>query len=106
LDPSGSCATAGMHVLVRNWGIDGLAPASLDAVWPYCFLAAEGLIVVLLVARPAFGIVLALLMHVPLTIVFAPAFAFVMIPGLFCLLGEDDVLVLGRTLRRHAGWIV
>ena len=56
--------------------------------------AVEATVVTLLFVRPALGIGLALLMHIPLTIIFAPAFAFAMVSGYPMFLGEQDLLHL------------
>jgi hypothetical protein len=106
LDPDVSCANAGVSVLADNWAIDALAAPSLAPVWPHVFLLAEVAVVGLLVVRPAWGMALALLMHIPLTIVFAPSFAFVMISGWVCLLTERDLAHLAATLRAKLGFVV
>ncbi|MEM9070310.1 MAG: hypothetical protein AAGE52_17515 [Myxococcota bacterium] len=81
LDPAVSCASAGMELLADNWSLPFLAPDVLANVWPPLFLCTEAAVALLLWRRPAIGVLLALAMHIPLTIVFAPAFAWVMIPG-------------------------
>ena len=101
LDPEVSCASIGARTLGGNWGFDFLASSSLGPVWPVLYLVAEGAVVLLLVVRPAFGIVLALAMHVPLTIVFAPAFAIMMLSGMSAFLTEADVAHLASTMRRR-----
>ena len=106
LDPGVSCANAGVAVLADNWAVDALASPALAPIWPHVFLLAEAAVVVLLVVRPAWGMLVALLMHIPLTIVFAPSFAFVMISGWTCLLTERDLAHLAETLRAKLRAIV
>jgi hypothetical protein len=106
LHPDLSCARAGVDVLADNWAIDALASPALHGVWPTLFVAAELTIVALLVARPAAGMVVALLMHIPLTIVFAPSFAFTMISGWAAFLREDERAHLGRVIRERTLVIV
>jgi hypothetical protein len=106
LDPSVSCANAGVSVLADNWAVSALAAPKLAAAWPFLFLAAELAAATLLVVRPSAGMLLALLMHIPLTIVFAPSFAFVMISGWACFLTEREIAHLGETLRARWKWIV
>jgi len=105
-DPAASCATGGVRILADNWAAPFLAEPSMAPVWPVVFVSAELLLVVLLVVRPAAGIGAALLMHIPLTIVFAPSFAFVMMTGWVCLLTEDDLAHLGRVMRHRWPWIL
>lgn len=102
-DPSVSCATAGMDVLAENWGLPFLAAEGLSSLWPGLFVCAEVAMAAALIARPSAALVLGLLIHIPLTLVFAPAFAFVMIPGWVLCLHEEDLRHLGRTLRRR--WV-
>lgn len=77
-DASVSCATGGVRLLGENWSV---ALPDLGAGWPILFIVVELGVAVLWVARPALAVVLASAMHLPLTIVFAPAFAWVMIPA-------------------------
>ena len=81
LDPDLSCATGGMLILAKNWSVPLLAWAPAMKIWPPLFLAAEIGLLVALHRRPMIGLVWALVMHIPLTIIFAPSFAFVMAPG-------------------------
>ncbi|MEM9864150.1 MAG: hypothetical protein AAF938_21300 [Myxococcota bacterium] len=78
-----SCATGGITLFGENYGVDlsALTGGSLANVWPVLFLSAEASVALLLLRRPMAGIALAALLHVPLTIIFAPAFAWVMASG-------------------------
>jgi len=105
LDPAVSCATGGLSILADNWGVPAVAAAWPDAPWPHVFLLVEVGLALLLVFRPAAGMVLGLLMHIPLTIVFAPSFAFTMISGWACLLTEAEIRHLGRVLLHRLAWI-
>lgn len=105
-DPAVSCANGGLAILADNWALDPPSSALASEAWPPLFLLAESTVVILLVVRPALGMLVAVLMHIPLTIVFAPSFAFTMISGWVCLLREDEVQHLWSTLRRRAVWIV
>lgn len=99
-DPAVSCATGGMHVLAANWSLP-LAPAALDSVWPALFLGTEGLLVALFIARPRWAIALALVMHIPLTIIFAPSFGWVMASGWVCFLREAELQRIAHVWRRR-----
>lgn len=106
LDPALSCANGGLAILADNWAL-ALGPEITGAaLWPPVFLVVEVTVAVLLVARPVYGMVLATAMHIPLTIVFAPSFAFTMISGWVCLLREDELAHLMATMRRHHRLIV
>lgn len=98
LDPAVSCATGGVALLADNWSLP-LAPAALRAVWPPLFLAVEVGLVALFAWRPMLGVLLGLAMHIPLTIVFAPAFAWVMIPGWVALLRDDELRSIASAAR-------
>lgn len=101
LDPSVSCASGGITLLASNWSLPALADPGLMAVWPALFLAVEVLVVVLWIVRPGVGLLLALTMHIPLTIVFAPAFALVMIPGWLTFFTEAELEHLVDSARRR-----
>lgn len=101
LDPGVSCASGGMHVLAQHYGSSALASAAEWRLWPYLFLAAEFGLVVTAVVRPAWGAIYAALLHLPLTIIFAPAFAFTMASGWVTLLSDDELRQLGGTLRER-----
>lgn len=105
-DPRVSCANEGLRVLFANlrfpppeaWG--DLASASF---WPAVHLVVESAIPVLLLWRPGVGVLLGAAMHLPLTIIFAPSFAFAMLSGWVCFFTSGE---LGRALaavRRH--WV-
>lgn len=101
LDPSVSCAVGGMTILAENWSLPALASPALHPYLPPLFLCVEISLAVLLVVRPGLGIVLGLLMHLPLTLIFAPAFAFAMMPGWVCFFREDELRHLGALLGRR-----
>lgn len=101
LNPTVSCASGGMHVLAEHYESGVVAGAADWRLWPYLFLAAECGLVVTAIARPAWGAIYAALLHLPLTIIFAPAFAFTMASGWVALLQEDELRQLGRSLRRR-----
>lgn len=105
LDPAVSCATGGMRLLADNWSLPFPEGAS-GAVWPHLFLATEGALVLLGAWRPAWALLIALAMHVPLTIVFAPAFAWVMLPGWVAFLRDEDLAHLGHVARTRRGWVL
>jgi len=105
-DPQLSCANGGLAILADNWALPLPSAAMTAALWPPVFLVVEASVVVLLVVRPVFGMMLAAAMHIPLTIVFAPSFAFTMISGWVCLLREDEVAHLLGTMRRRYRLIV
>ena len=100
LDPSVSCATGGMRLLAANWSLP-LDPPALRALWPPLFLGVELGLVALFLARPAIGAGLGVAMHIPLTIIFAPSFAWVMIPGWVAFFRDADLRHLGALLRRR-----
>ncbi len=98
LNPAVSCASGGAVLLAENWSLPP-APEELAAFWPRLFLVVEAGLVGLFAWRPALGIAFAVAMHIPLTIVFAPAFAWVMVPGWVALLREEELRALVRTVR-------
>jgi hypothetical protein len=106
LDPELSCAVRGMEVLADNWAIDALGSPTVAPYYPFLFLVAELGLVVLFIARPGAAMALAVLMHVPLTIVFAPSFAFTMISGWVSFLSEDELAHAFRRLRERWGTIL
>lgn len=105
-DPSVSCATAGLDVLAENWGLPWVVPAQHASFWPIAFVLVEIAIAVLFVVRPGVGLLLAIPMHVPLTLVFAPEFAFVMMSGWVMLLEERDLDHLWEVLKHRWRWCV
>jgi len=105
LDPAVSCATGGMRLLADNWSLPFPEGAS-GAVWPHLFLATEAALVLLGAWRPAWALLIALAMHVPLTIVFAPAFAWVMLPGWVAFLRDEDLAYLGHVARTKRAWVL
>jgi len=102
-EPSVSCASGGMQLLAENWSLP-IAPESLAAVWPPLFLGAELGLALLLWRRPGVAMPMALLMHIPLTIVFAPSFAWVMAAGWVACLEERQQDAMLATWR--ARWPV
>jgi hypothetical protein len=97
-DPEVSCASVGMDVLGQNWSIPALGTKSLAWLWPFVFIGVETAVTVLLRVRTLAGIALALATHIPLTIVFAPSFAFTMIVGWVCLFDERQLHRLADVL--------
>lgn len=98
LDAEVSCASQGVVVLARNWGIPAIAWPPLLPAWPVVFLFVEAALPVLLRVRPLLGMILGVAVHIPLTIVFAPAFAFVVTTGYVAFLREEELRALGRVL--------
>jgi len=96
-----SCASQGVVILARNWGIPAIAWPPLLPVWPVVFLFVEAGLPVLLRVRPLLGMIVGVSLHIPLTIIFAPAFAFVVTTGYVTLLREDELRALGRVLRER-----
>jgi hypothetical protein len=105
LDPAVSCATGGMRLLADNWSLP-FPEGATGAVWPHLFLATEAALVLLGTWRPAWALLIALAMHVPLTIVFAPAFAWVMLPGWVAFLRDEDLAHLGHVARTKRRWVL
>ncbi|MFK8004146.1 MAG: hypothetical protein AB8H86_31565 [Polyangiales bacterium] len=100
-DPAVSCASGGLTVLSEMWSLP-LAPDFLAPVWPYAFAASELSLVLLFVLRPRLALPFAGLMHIPLTIIFAPSFAWVMAPGWIAFMREEDLkawAAIGRERR-------
>ncbi|MBO6934618.1 MAG: hypothetical protein JJ863_06580 [Deltaproteobacteria bacterium] len=100
-----SCAAGGVKLLGENWGWT-FGPSPIDPYWPFLFLAAELGLVLLFRLRPRWAIPIALTMHVPLTIVFAPAFAWVMVAGYPCFFDDEGIERLGARLRARWLWVV
>jgi len=111
LDPEISCANGGLRILARSLESRGLSavaellPAASGAV-PLMYIGVELLVALLLVRRPRTGILAAAWLHLPLTIVFAPSFAFSMMSGWICFVSDHDLRGLWRTLRRRFASIV
>jgi len=91
LDPSVSCASGGLQLLAEGWAITAPVPSELLQIAPYLFLLAELSVSILFVFRPLAGITLASAVHVPLTIIFAPAFAFTLMPAWLFFLREREL---------------
>lgn len=97
-DPAVSCASGGLVVLSEMWSLP-LAPDFMAPIWPYAFAASELSLVLLFIFRPRAALPLAGLIHIPLTIIFAPSFAWVMAPGWIAFMREEDLkawAVIGR----------
>lgn len=108
-DPGFSCANEGLRVLAaRSPGAlpDALAASFDSPLWPWVHITVELGIVVLLLWRPRVGMALAALMHVPLTIIFAPGFAFTMMSGWICFLSYDELRELWALVRRRLPYIL
>lgn len=104
LDPVVSCANEGLRVLAER--SPGALPESVltsfdSPAWPFIHLTVELGIVVLLVVRPRWGVALAAAMHVPLTIIFAPGFAFTMMSGWLAFFTYDELSETARLLRER-----
>ncbi|MGE0322769.1 MAG: hypothetical protein AB7K71_16460 [Polyangiaceae bacterium] len=99
LNPAVSCASGGMHVLAEHYGSGSIASIADWRFWPYLFLTAEFGLVVTAIVRPSLGAIYAALLHLPLTIIFAPAFAFTMASGWVALLSEEELRQLAQCLR-------
>jgi hypothetical protein len=99
-DPAVSCA-------VDTWRqLDGMVEAFALPTPPGVGLAVfavalEVAVAVLLWRRPRLGIAAGLVFHLPLTLVLAPAFAFVMLPGYVASLDEGARRALAATARRR-----
>lgn len=99
-DPAVSCA-------VDTWRqLDGMVEAFALPTPPGFGLAVfavalEVAVAALLWWRPRVGVVLGLLFHIPLTLVLAPAFVFVMLPGYVASLDEGARHALVATARRR-----
>ena len=104
LNPAVSCATGGVRLLGENWSLP-LDWGAVAGVWPVAFLVAEVSVVCLFALRPRWAIPLALTLHVPLTIVFAPAFAWVMVAGYPCFFDDAGLRDLTTTMRVRGEWI-
>ena len=95
-DPTVSCAVGGVELLGDNWSV---ALPDLGLAWPVLFIAVELGVAVAWATRPAFAVVLASAMHLPLTIVFAPAFAWILIPAWVWFFDDEDLAHYVATFR-------
>jgi hypothetical protein len=101
-DPAVSCANEGLRVLAeRSPDVlpDGIIASFDSGAWPLIHLGVELGIAWMLWWRPRFGVALAALMHVPLTIIFAPGFAFTMMSGWVCFFTYAELRHLSRVFR-------
>lgn len=89
-DPAVSCATGGLTVLNEMWSLPEY-PAFLAPLWPYAFATSEFSLVWLFIFRPRVALPFAALLHIPLTIIFAPSFAWVMVPGWIAFMRDEDL---------------
>jgi hypothetical protein len=103
-DVTVSCANVGLGVLAtgaETWLSPSVAGSFASPWWPRAFILAEMGIAALLLARPAIGVTVACAFHVPLTIIFAPGFAFTMMSGWLCFFDADELRALVRLARRR-----
>lgn len=101
LDASVSCANAGIEVVARNWAAPWIATPLLREVWGPLYVVFEAALSIGFVVHPAAAVPFAFAEHVPLTIVFAPAFAFVTASGYVTFFSEDDLRHYARTMARR-----
>jgi hypothetical protein len=103
LDPAVSCANAGLSALATRGQVESLLDATLMAspLWPALFVAVELSLPVLAWRRPGVAVVALATFHLPLTIIFAPGFAFTMMSGWVCLLDEPQLRGLVRVWQRR-----
>ncbi len=99
--PAVSCANGGLTVLAEQWGAPVVDRVAMSGAWPPMFVLAELSVAVLFVVRPGFAICGAMLLHLPLTIIFAPAFAFTMMSGWIMFFGDEELRHFGRSARAH-----
>lgn len=99
--PEVSCANGGLGVLAVEWGAPLVERVAAHPLWPLLFVAAEAAVALLFVLRPGVAVAAAMVLHLPLTIIFAPAFAFTMMTGWVAFFREDELKHFGATVRRH-----
>ncbi len=103
-DPMVSCANEGLRVLTeRSPGVfsSGIIESFESAAWPIVHLTVELTIALCLWLRPRQGVALAALMHLPLTIIYAPGFAFTLMSGWVCFFERRELDELWQFCRRH-----
>jgi hypothetical protein len=108
LNPAVSCANEGLRVMAANSAKvfpDVLLRSFESGAWPTLHLVVEFGIPLLFLFRPALGVLLATLMHLPLTIIFAPSFAFTISSGWLCFFSPQDFRSWLVAARKHAKWI-
>ena len=105
LDPTTSCAHYGAKKLLEYWRWPEGWELVAQAPWlAWVTLAMELLIPLLyLFGRRRWARVLAVAFHIPLTLVLAPAFAFVMLAGHASFITPEDLEQWGRFWRREKG---
>lgn len=105
LDPRFGCANEGLRVLFEQARFSlpaALVPWLDSRAWPIAHLLVEATIPLLLFWRPVAGVLLAAAMHAPLTVIFAPSFAFTMMSGWVCFFTGDELRRVTQCVRRHA----
>jgi hypothetical protein len=108
-NPAVSCANGGLVVLANgaaDWLPPSIAESFVSPSWPIVFVVIELSLPVLLLLRPAIGVTVACVFHVPLTIIFAPGFVFTMMSGWLCFFSTAELRAMGRILRRRWKHIV
>lgn len=97
--PQYSCANAGIQRLFEGMAL--MPQVASWSGWPKIFIVCELLLALSFVLRPRLAVLFALWFHLPLTIIFAPAFAFTMATGWLCFLGDDELPLLAKFGRRR-----
>jgi hypothetical protein len=101
-DPGVSCANDTIAQLDGFFPSVDLSVLDPLAPWlPHIAVGFELAVALALAFRPRLGFVLGLLFHIPLTLVLAPAFVFVMLVGYAGRLTEADRQALSRSARRR-----
>ena len=116
-----SCAAYGVSKLTHFFGAETFGAASGNIgglVLPGLIVLGEVLIGIGILVRPRSAVLAGLLFHLPLTLVLAPAFVFVMAIGYVATLSDDDLrwirqrrptgrtLAVGFSLSAGAAWAV
>ncbi len=104
-DAQYSCANYGWTKLAAFFDSAIAAPVGGPGV-ALAVVTTEIAVGLFLLLRPRWGIILGLLFHVPLTMVLAPAFVFVMGIGYAAALGDEDWRLAGELWRAHRGFFV
>jgi hypothetical protein len=105
LDPDFGCANEGLRVLFDNARFqlpETVRPWLDSRAWPIVHLVTEALIPVLLLWRPLPGVLLGVVMHAPLTVIFAPSFAFTMMSGWVCFFTSAELQRFAEMVRARA----
>jgi hypothetical protein len=104
-----SCANEGLVVLfdeMRFQAPKALAGMARKPLWPVLHLMVEGSIPLLLLWRPVVGVLVAGAMHLPLTVIFAPSFAFTMMSGWVCFFRAEQLGQVARAVRRNLVFVL